>query len=195
MGRAKTQSDCIGRTHASQFRLDDISLPIPIRLHQYIIKDKPGNKSAKPGAINRRPDFSAGGKATKAEPLSLLLPLQPPATNRILSTSPGLLPNIESGNRDDDFSMDHIAPLPSSAGSKAIFILADRLTKQTHLICAKDTDPIRDLAYQSLHNIFRLHGLPTDLHICLTDGHPQHQIPEHLPPVITMEVQLACQLR
>ena len=140
--------------------LDDISLPIPIRLHQYIIKDKPGNKSAKPGAINRRPDFSAGGKATKAEPLALLLPLQPPDTIRISSSSPGLLPDIESRNRDDDFpdawqtnlrvptgpwrslSMDHIAPLPSSAGFKADFTCPSR-TRTTPALSA-NTCPCSD---------------------------------------------------
>jgi transposase InsO family protein len=60
-------------------------------------------------------------------------------------------------------SMDHITDLPRSAGFNGILVIADRLTKQAHFIRAKNTDDSRTLAKQYLENIFRLHGLPTDI--------------------------------
>lgn len=60
-------------------------------------------------------------------------------------------------------SMDHITDLPPSHGYDAILVVADRMTKQAHFIPARKSDDARDLARQFLRNIFRLHGLPSDI--------------------------------
>ena len=251
-----------------------------INHHKYVIRYRPGAQSGKPDALSRRPDFGAGGKASEAEPLVLLRPLEISATIRVFSSTSDLLPDIkryqrqdplilpyieaiESGDRDDvseawhiredilitrgliyvpdyedikvrilqqahdskevghpgqaktleivrrnfywpgmrtfinayintcdlcqrnksahhsrygllqslpvpigpwrSLSMDHITDLPRSAGYNAVLVVADRLTKQAHFIKAKTTDDSRILARQYLDNVFRLHGLPTDI--------------------------------
>jgi transposase InsO family protein len=250
-----------------------------INHHKYKIKYRPGDKSGKPDALSRRPDFSAGSRADEAEPLIVLRP-QVSATIRVFNSTSALLPDIktyqgqdpaiadilealQTEDRDDvpeawqlredilttrgliyvpdyddikvrilqqahdsmeighpgqaktleivrrnfywpgmrafineyinscdacqrnksvhhakygllhslpvptgpwrSLSMDHITDLPRSSGFNCILVVADRLTKQAHFICAKKTDDARTLARQYLDNIFRLHGLPTDI--------------------------------
>lgn len=60
-------------------------------------------------------------------------------------------------------SMDHIQDLPRSQGGNAILVVVDRLTKQAHFIKADATDDAKKLAKQFEENIFRLHGLPSDI--------------------------------
>lgn len=60
-------------------------------------------------------------------------------------------------------SMDHIQDLPRSRGYDRILVVVDRLTKQAHFISAKETDDARLLAKQFQDNIFRIHGLPSDI--------------------------------
>ena len=45
-----------------------------INHHKYVIRYRPGEKSGKPDALSRRPDFAPGGKASESEPLTLLRP-------------------------------------------------------------------------------------------------------------------------
>lgn len=59
-----------------------------------------------------------------------------------------------------DISMDFVVGLPWSNGHDAIWVVADRLTKQRHLVpCRGDVDA-RELADLFLQWVFRLHGLP-----------------------------------
>ena len=59
-----------------------------------------------------------------------------------------------------DISMDFVVGLPWSNGCDAIWVVADRLTKQRHLVpCRGDVDA-KDLADLFLQWVFRLHGLP-----------------------------------
>jgi hypothetical protein len=60
-------------------------------------------------------------------------------------------------------SMDHITDLPKSGGYNAILAVVDRLTKEAHFIPARKSDSAQVLAQQFLENIFRLHGLPSDI--------------------------------
>lgn len=59
--------------------------------------------------------------------------------------------------------MDHIVDLPRSQGYNAILVVVDRLTKQAHFIKANTTDDAKISAKQFQENIFRTHGLPTDI--------------------------------
>lgn len=60
-------------------------------------------------------------------------------------------------------SMDHITDLPESNGFNCILVVCCRLTKQAVFIPTRKSDTSRDLARQFLREIFRLHGLPTDI--------------------------------
>lgn len=59
--------------------------------------------------------------------------------------------------------MDYIVDLPVSNGYDSIFVVVDRFTKQAHFIRAHKDDTAPTLAKHFLENIFRLHGLPTDI--------------------------------
>lgn len=252
--------------------------------HKYKIRYRSGTKSGKPDALSRRPDYAAGGKASEAEPLTLLRPLEISATlhsrtspisrlireylprdpaleellaalkNPQLPRDDDLAEELEHYTLQDDFllrdglvyvpdfddikvqilklahdaveighpgqaktleilqrdfywprmrafvndyvktcdacqrnkpvhhskygllqnlpvpsapwqslSMDHITDLPPSSGFDSILVVADRFTKQAHFIRANKTDDARILARQFLDNIFRLHGLPSDI--------------------------------
>lgn len=60
-------------------------------------------------------------------------------------------------------SMDHIVDLPVADGFNCILVVVDRLTKMAHFIPARKTDTSRQLARQFLTNVFKLHGLPSDI--------------------------------
>ena len=46
-----------------------------INHHKYQLRYRPGKDSGKPDALSRRPDFAEGGKASEADPLTLLRPV------------------------------------------------------------------------------------------------------------------------
>lgn len=60
-------------------------------------------------------------------------------------------------------SMDHIVDLPPSSGFNCILVVVDRLTKEAHFIATRKSDTSKHLATQFKDNIFRLHGLPSDI--------------------------------
>ena len=61
-------------------------------------------------------------------------------------------------------SMDFIVDLPKSNGHTQIWVIVDRFTKMAHLIPLKDdAKRSKDLAKIFVANIWRLHGLPTDI--------------------------------
>ena len=256
-----------------------------INHHKYKIKYRPGIKSGKPDALSRRPDFAAGGKASEAEPMTLLRPLSDNIGPEVLSLSAtesktstlfadikaalqhdpvtkNILSDLEANRNDasSDFSlkndiiyrkgliyipdhedikvkillqahdsielghpgqaktleviqrnfywpnlrtfineyidsceicqrnkpthhrkygllqplpvpvgpwkslsMDHVTDLPISSGYDSVLVVVDRLTKQTHFIRANKTDSAPTLGKQFLENIFRIHGLPSDI--------------------------------
>jgi transposase InsO family protein len=72
-----------------------------INHHKYVIRYRPGDKSGKPDALSRRPDFAAGGKASEAEPLTLLRPATISATVRVFSSTSEMLPDIKFFQRQD----------------------------------------------------------------------------------------------
>jgi hypothetical protein len=63
--------------------------------------------------------------------------------------------------------MDFITALPESDGYTQIWVIVDRLTKMTHFIPlrtgADGELPVRDLAIIFAKEIWRLHGLPSDI--------------------------------
>ena len=60
-------------------------------------------------------------------------------------------------------SMDFITDLPKSEGDDAILIVIDRLTKMAHFLpCTKEIDAWQ-FSELLMREIFRLHGLPTDI--------------------------------
>ena len=60
-------------------------------------------------------------------------------------------------------SMDFLGPLPRSQGFDTILVIMDRFTKRTHLIQCKQTDGAKEIATLFIENIFRHHGLPSDI--------------------------------
>ena len=61
-------------------------------------------------------------------------------------------------------TFDHIVDLPPTPdGNNAIVVFVDRFTKQSHFVLARTDDSARDFAQQFVNNIYRLHGLPTDV--------------------------------
>lgn len=72
-----------------------------INHHKYIIKYRPGDKSGKPDALSRRPDFEPGGKASEAEPIQLLRPLSLSASVVVRNSTSHLLPDIKQYQRRD----------------------------------------------------------------------------------------------
>jgi hypothetical protein len=59
--------------------------------HKYKIQYRPGNKSGKPDALSRRPDYEEGGKASQSEPRTLLRPLTVSSTFSPSSEISGLI--------------------------------------------------------------------------------------------------------
>ena len=60
-------------------------------------------------------------------------------------------------------SMDFITDLPLSAGSDAVLIVIDRLTKMAHFIASTKDKNARQFQETFIREIFRLHGLPGDI--------------------------------
>ena len=58
-----------------------------INHHKYKIKYRPGRTAGKPDALSRRPDFAEGGKASEAEPQTLLRPIEDSSTAMISATT------------------------------------------------------------------------------------------------------------
>ena len=48
----------------------------------------------------------------------------------------------------------------SSEGYEPIWVIVDRMTKSTHFLLVRTTDPVRKLAKLYLKEIVRLHGIP-----------------------------------
>ncbi|SPQ99093.1 unnamed protein product (mitochondrion) [Plasmodiophora brassicae] len=67
-------------------------------------------------------------------------------------------------------SMDFIVKLPRSIGFDSILVVVDRFSKMAHFIPCNETTTAAQLADLFLCNIFRLHGLPTDI---VSDRGPQ----------------------
>jgi hypothetical protein len=78
----------------------------------------------------------------------------------------GLLQPLEIPYRPwTSISMDFITTLPESDGYTQIWVIVDRLTKMAHFIPlkTKEESPVRDLAVIFAKEIWRLHGLPSDI--------------------------------
>jgi len=60
-------------------------------------------------------------------------------------------------------SMDFITDLPLSSGFSCIFVVIDRLTKMGHFIPLKSIPTSTETASIFIMNIFRLHGLPSEI--------------------------------
>jgi transposase InsO family protein len=91
-------------------------------------------------------DVCARAKAPRHKPYGLLAPLPVPA--RAWSS----------------ISMDFIVGLPPSpSGHDAILVTVDRFTKMAHFSATKTTANAADVARLFLQDVYRLHGLPTDI--------------------------------
>jgi hypothetical protein len=78
----------------------------------------------------------------------------------------GLLQPLEIPYRPwTSISMDFITTLPESDGFTQIWVIVDRLTKMAHFIPlkTKEESPVKDLAVIFAKEIWRLHGLPSDI--------------------------------
>jgi hypothetical protein len=60
-------------------------------------------------------------------------------------------------------SMDFIVELPSSNGFNAIYVAVDRFTKMAHFVPTTTDVTAEGTAKLYLQNVFRLHGLPSDI--------------------------------
>jgi len=60
-------------------------------------------------------------------------------------------------------SMDYIVELPLSQGYDAVYVCVDRLTKMAHFIPTKSNVTAEQTAQLYLRNVFKNHGLPSDI--------------------------------
>ena len=67
-------------------------------------------------------------------------------------------------------SLDFVTGLPTSKGHTAILTVVDRFSKMVHFIPLSKLPSAKETAELVLQNIFRLHGLPTDI---VSDRGPQ----------------------
>ena len=67
-------------------------------------------------------------------------------------------------------SLDFVTGLPTSKGHTAILTVVDRFSKMVHFIPLSKLPSVKETAELVLQNIFRLHGLPTDI---VSDRGPQ----------------------
>ncbi|GJR95269.1 putative reverse transcriptase domain-containing protein [Tanacetum coccineum] len=64
----------------------------------------------------------------------------------------------------DNITMDFVTKLPkSSQGYDTIWVIVDRLTKSTHFLPMRETDPIERLARMYLKEIVTRHGIPVSI--------------------------------
>jgi hypothetical protein len=78
----------------------------------------------------------------------------------------GLLQPLDIPYRPwDCSSMDFIVALPASDGYDRIWVIVDRLTKMAHFIplTSGDPSPVSELAKAFAKEIWRLHGLPSEI--------------------------------
>ena len=62
----------------------------------------------------------------------------------------------------EEVTMDFVSRLPKSLeGYDSIWIIVDQMTKSTHFLPVKTTDPVRKLEKLYLKEIMRLHGAPS----------------------------------
>ena len=91
-------------------------------------------------------DACARAKAPRHKPYGFLVPL--PVPSRPWSS----------------ISMDFIVALPlSSSGNDTILVTVDRFTKMAHFSPTKTTAEAPDIAHLFLKDVYRLHGLPSDI--------------------------------
>jgi len=76
----------------------------------------------------------------------------------------GLLKPLPIGERPwSSISVDHIVALPESNECDAIMVVVCRLTKQAIFVPCRTRDTAAILAKHFIKNVFRKHGLPTDI--------------------------------
>src|SRR5437867_1506166 len=76
----------------------------------------------------------------------------------------GLLQPLETAYAPwTSISMDFIVELPDSEGNTQIWVIVDRFTKMSHFIPLPARVSAQDLARIFLREIWKLHGLPTDI--------------------------------
>ena len=77
----------------------------------------------------------------------------------------GLLQPLDiPGRRWESVGLDFIIALPKTAeGNTQILVYIDRLTKMVHLRALKEDATAKDVARSFIHDVFRLHGLPSGL--------------------------------
>ena len=77
----------------------------------------------------------------------------------------GQLQSLDIPDRPwDSVSMDFITQLPlTKNGNTQIMVFVDRLTKMVHLAALPTNTSTLDVAHCFMHNVFRLHGLPSSL--------------------------------
>ena len=77
----------------------------------------------------------------------------------------GQLQSLDIPDRPwESVSMDFITQLPlTTRGNTQIMVFVDRLTKMVHLAALPTNTTTLDVAHCFVHNVFRLHGLPSSL--------------------------------
>ena len=64
----------------------------------------------------------------------------------------------------EEVTTDFVSRLPkSSEGYNSIWVIVDQMTKSTHFLRIKTTDPVKKLARLYLKEIVRLHGVPVSI--------------------------------
>ncbi|KAJ4810364.1 polyprotein [Rhynchospora pubera] len=78
--------------------------------------------------------------------------------------SPGLLQPLPIPDEAwSSVSLDFITGLPKSEGKEVILVVVDRLTKYAHFMALSHPFKASDVAHSFLNNVYKLHGLPSNL--------------------------------
>jgi len=73
-------------------------------------------------------------------------------------------------SRWDTLSVDFVVELPLSSGHDAVMMVVDSVSKQAHFILTHTTVTAEGVARLFLHQVWKLHGLPTCV---VSDREPQ----------------------
>jgi hypothetical protein len=125
-----------------------------INHHKYQIKYRSGDKNGKPDALSRRPDYSAGAKASEAAPQQLLRPLQISAS---LVTSPTsrvrdmIIQQLPRDPAIQDIIASLKTPEPRSSAPTG-YEIEDGFLLHNGLIYVPDYEPLKVELLQQAHD-------------------------------------------
>ena len=129
-----------------------------INHHRYIIRYRPGDKSGKPDALSRRPDFAEGGKAAEAPPQTLLRPfIAAIGPGIIYSRTTKLLADIRTSLENDPVVQQILADLRTNRNDVSdIWKLDKGLLYSRGLVYVPDHEDLKVRILQQAHDAIEI---------------------------------------